>query len=394
MKLITQADKDSLKETHFFVTYSVLGKDLDNIAWDIAIGQSVGNPNIRSRWETEELFINHSCKIVNIDRENQIVEIAFPYVNLDWNTDGVAQLLCMIQGGQTDISHVHRCSVIGLEAPKLKTLQPKYGISGFRKFVSTRSHDGNRPFLGGIVKPKTGINKYTLLEMIKEMVDGGVDFIKEDGILSNPAFCTIEERVPLVMNYLAGKAQKVIYSVCINSDPAHILNRVNRVHELGGNSIHLNFWSGLGAYKSIRELDLPIFIHYQKSGIETICNPDNKYFISWKVICQLAGMCGVDSIHAGMVGGYSDNKDIKSTIEVLHSYNVLPALSCGMHPGLVSMVNNTVGVDYMANVGGALHGHPGGTLAGTRAMRQAINEEYGQEYKEAVKTWGYINANR
>lgn len=394
MNLIVQPDKESLRETHFFVTYSVKGNDIYNIARDIAIGQSVGNPNVRNKWETDDLFINHSCKIVRVDNTKNEIEIAFPYINLDWETDGVSQLLCMIQGGQTDISHIIKCSVIGLEAPKLKVLQPKYGISGFRKFVSSKSSDSKRPFLGGIIKPKTGISKEILLDMVKEMLDGGVDFIKEDEILSNPAFCRIEDRVPTIMNYLAGKSHKVIYSVCINADPAYLLHRVKRVHELGGNSIHLNIWSGLGAYKSIRELDLPIFIHYQKSGVETICNTSNNYSISWNVLCQLAGMCGVDSIHAGMVGGYSDNLDIKSTLEVLHKYNVIPALSCGMHPGLIDMVNRTVGTDYMANVGGALHGHPGGTLAGTKAMRQAIDEEYGQEYGEAIKTWGFKNANR
>ena len=28
--------------------------DLRKTAWDLAIGQSVGNPNVRNQWETEE----------------------------------------------------------------------------------------------------------------------------------------------------------------------------------------------------------------------------------------------------------------------------------------------------------------------------------------------------
>jgi ribulose 1,5-bisphosphate carboxylase large subunit-like protein len=42
----------------------------------------------------------------------------------------------------------------------------------------------------------------------------------------------------------------------------------------------------------------------------------------------------------------------------------------------------------MANVGGALTSHPSGTLAGVRAMRQAIDGNYGPEYEEAIKKWG------
>jgi len=45
--------------------------------------------------------------------------------------------------------------------------------------------------------------------------------------------------------------------------------------------------------------------------------------------------------------------------------------------------------DWMANVGGAMHGHPMGTLAGGLAMKQAINKNFDEiEYKEAVKKWG------
>ena len=66
------------------------------------------------------------------------------------------------------------------------------------------------------------------------------------------------------------------------------------------------------------------------------------------------------------------------------------SLSCGMHPGLVNHVTNTFGNDYMASVGGAIHGHPKGTIAGARAMRQAIDHEYGQEYALAVNKWGIV----
>jgi len=48
------------------------------------------------------------------------------------------------------------------------------------------------------------------------------------------------------------------------------------------------------------------------------------------------------------------------------------------------------GMDYMANVGGAVHGHPGGTIAGARAMRQAIDKTYGPEYDQAIATWGLV----
>lgn len=63
---------------------------------------------------------------------------------------------------------------------------------------------------------------------------------------------------------------------------------------------------------------------------------------------------------------------------------------CGMHPGLVQYINNYLqSNDWMANVGGAMHGHPMGTLSGGLAMRQAIDgQTTGIEYLKAIEKWG------
>ena len=34
-----------------------------------SIGQSVGNPNVRNSWETDDLFNNHSCIILHDEEE-------------------------------------------------------------------------------------------------------------------------------------------------------------------------------------------------------------------------------------------------------------------------------------------------------------------------------------
>ena len=101
---------------------------------------------------------------------------------------------------------------------------------------------------------------------------------------------------------------------------------------------------------------------------------------------------GVDSIHAGMFGGYLDDEKIEllKVLKVLTDNDVVPALSCGMHPGLIEYINTNIGTDYMANVGGALHGHPEGTHAGCLAMRQAIDGTWDKEYNSAIKKWGKI----
>lgn len=369
---------------------------LFDAAENIAIGQSIGNPKVRNGWETPELWEKAGCRIEgDTEYMKQVksgnVWIAFPLANIDLATDGISQLLCQVMGGQLDINSIRRCVVKDIDIPEgiiSKYFKgPKYGIPKIRDFVN--SYD--KPLLGGIVKPKVGINKEILLEIVKQLVEGGVNFIKEDEIMANPEHCPLEERVPFICDYLKGK--NVVYCFCINGDADIVLDRVKFIAKHGGNGVHVNFWSGIGIYKRIRDLDLPVYVHYQKSGITILSDPRNPFHIEWTVFCKLAGWCGVDFIHAGMIGGYSDNdrEEMSHVLEILHRYKVMPALSCGMHPGLVDALRNEIGNDWMANCGGAIHGHPNGTLAGVKAMRQAIDREHGEEYNAAIKKWGYVN---
>ena len=77
----------------------------------------------------------------------------------------------------------------------------------------------------------------------------------------------------------------------------------------------------------------------------------------------------------------------------------VPSFSCGSHPGLVDSTVKNFGKEVMMSLGGSLHGHPGGTIAGAKAMRQAfdLNQQkirdsssY-KEYNEAIDKWGYID---
>ena len=192
---------------YVIATYFLESKTtIEQSAWELAIGQSVGNPNVRNEWETDELFIKYSCKVMHHKSELQsksgVVKIAFPIINTNWEEDGISHLLCQLMGGQMDIDNIIKCHLLKLDFPDnlVKTYfkKPKQGIDGIRKYTNTF----NKPLLGGIVKPKTGISPDVLLSMVKQMVEGGVNFIKEDEILSNPAFCPIHIRVPLIMDYI------------------------------------------------------------------------------------------------------------------------------------------------------------------------------------------------
>jgi ribulose-bisphosphate carboxylase large chain len=386
-------------EKYFVVKYFLKGKtSLREASWNLAIGQSIGNPNNRSVWETDQMFLDHSCFVLADEKylksiKEGIVEIAFPLENLNLEEDGVSQILCHIAGGQVDILEIETCHVLDITLPfhieEKFRLKPAFGIDGFRRFNGVE----NKPFFGGIIKPKVGMSPEILLEAVKEMVDGGVNFIKEDELLGNPMHCSLQKRVPLITNWLQKNAPNVIYTFCINGDSPYALERAKFVSNEGGNGIHINVWSGLGVYRAIRKQNPDLWIHFQKSGDKFFTDRRAPFHIYWPVLCKIAGWSGADSIHAGMIGGYmnQDDQELADALQVLWKYNIVPALSCGMHPGLVQYINQLLNsYDWMANVGGAMHGHPMGTLSGGLAMRQSIDGVFDKpEYLAAIEKWGY-----
>lgn len=385
-------------EKYFVVKYFLKGRtNLREAAWNLAIGQSIGNPKNRSIWETEDMFKNHSCFILEEEKilsqkKEGVIDIAFPLENLNLEEDGISQILCHIAGGQVDILEIEQCQILDINLPEKQeksfTLKPAYGIDGFRKFNKVE----DKPFFGGIIKPKVGMSPDVLLEAVKEMVYGGVNFIKEDELLGNPEHCPLSKRVPIITNWLQKNAPDVIYTFCINGDSPYALERANFVSQEGGTGIHINVWSGLGVFRAIRKNNPNLWIHFQKSGDKFFTDRRAPFHIYWPVICKIAGWSGCDSIHAGMIGGYmnQDDQELADALKVLWKYNIVPALSCGMHPGLVEYINELLkSKDWMANVGGAMHGHPMGTLSGGLAMRQAIDKQYDRpEYLAAIEKWG------
>ncbi len=403
------------EETHIFATYHVESKDFLKAAKAIAIGQSIGNPDVRTQRETPQLLRDNLAKIIGTSndlksRHHGLVKIAYPIVNFD-DEDGVTQLICALMGGQMDIDIIDACKLVDLKLPPayLKAYKgPKFGMDNIKK----RAKAIDRPLLGGIVKPKTGITVPQLKELVMELLRGGVDFIKEDEILGSPKFCPFKERVEVVSNmvndFCDDEGREIFFTPCINSDYPYFLERAQFAADMGIRSVHLNIWAGLPSYRALRDLDMKnTGIFFQKSGDKVITEAYHRYHINWPIVCQIARVVGSDFIHAGMWGGYlSDSKqDLTEVMNILRNKGTfnptVPSLSCGSHPGLVNTTVKNFGTDLMMNVGGAIQGHPKGTEAGAKAMRQAfeccqLGEDIHQymkskpELKAAIEKWGYV----
>jgi len=404
------------KNKHIIATYYVESHHLVSAVEAIAIGQSIGNPNVRLDNETKQLLTRNLAKILDMKpnlegKRSATVRIAYPLVNINLKEDGVTQLLATLMGGQMDIDIIEACRLQHIDYPAGMSKYfkgPKIGMDAIRR----RAGASNRCLVGGIVKPKTGMTPQALKEVCLDLVRGGVDFIKEDEILGNPAFCPFDERVKLVADAVNREADRqgreVFYAPCINSDYPYFLERAQKAVKYGAKAVHLNIWGGLSAYRALRDLDLDLAIFFQKSGDQVMTSKRNPFSINWGVITTLARMLGCDFAHAGMWGGYlSDPQDvlehILSSLRAKGTFKkTVPSFSCGCHPGLVPSIIKHFGTELMLNVGGAIHGHPGGTCAGARAMRQAVTGaleaddflKYARtkpELQTAIDKWGYVN---
>lgn len=376
-----------MNEKYYYATYKLTSKDLPKAANALAVGQSVGNPSVRSEFETPELWRDHACTVDFLDKDH--VKVGFPVANIDFETDGLTQILVQTMGGQMDIDLIEGCVLLDLKFPdSFNWPKPRIGLTGMKQYCGVSN---NQPLFGGITKPKVGLSPEKHLDLVKLLVNGGCNFIKEDEILSGASHCDMRKRVELVTDYINKTSAKLFYCVSISSDWPYLAERAKMVSELGGNGIHFNFHCGLGSYRSIRKLDLPLLIHFQKSGDKVLTGEHHRYHIDEKLLYKLMSLSGCDTLHCGMVGGYmnSDEDRVIDIVATLSNMNSVPALSCGMHPGLVRNILDKLGhASWMANVGGALTGHPDGTLAGTKAMSQAVTGIYGPEYRRAVEKWG------
>ena len=124
---IFSTNLNNYEDDYFIATYNIKTNfqkgDVLQAAYELAIGQSIGNPYSRSIHEESDLIKNNSCMILHDPNElenidEKIVNIAFPNINIDFKNDGISQLLCMLMGGQMDIETFEKCRLLDLKFPK------------------------------------------------------------------------------------------------------------------------------------------------------------------------------------------------------------------------------------------------------------------------------------
>lgn len=406
--------KEELKlDEYIIATYYIeVTTDLKDGAEKIAFTQSVGSTSIRTKFESPELFERSAAKIVHISKGKKkgVVRITFPTRNIDPEMDGIPQLLSTISGGFNEITIFRKVKLIDFKLPHWwanKFPGPKFGLKGIRDYLGVY----DRPLVGTIVKPKTGLTPQEVAEICYESALGGLDFIKDDEIMASPPFNRVWERVPLVMEALA-RAEKItgmktVYAPCITGEVGWMMELAERVMKAGGNGLMVNAMAcGFSIIRQIAsnpKICLPI--HVLRCG-DGVLDLDPHHGWDLRILSRLTRIAGGDSFHVGMIGGYIDRplpellEHVKPLLEPLGDLKkTIPTISGGVHPGTVHLAMQYLGHDIMFTAGSGISGHPDGPTAGARAMRLTVQaasqgksiEETARKHPEvrvALEKWG------
>jgi ribulose-bisphosphate carboxylase large chain len=392
------------KETDLICTFSVEpeGISLKEAAGGVAAESSVGT---WTELTTIQPYVEKLAATVFSIQENTI-KIAYP-IEL-FEAGNMPNILSSVAGNVFGLKALKNLRLLDIEFPKalLDSFKgPSYGISGIRELVKVP----NRPLVGTIIKPKLGLKTKDHARVAYNAWAGGCDVVKDDENLSSQGFNPFEERLAQTLDS-RDKAEKEtgerkVYMINITAETDIMLKRAQAVVDQGGEYVMVDILTcGWSALQTLRNQNFPLVLHAHRAG-HAAFTKSPVHGIAMKPIAAVARVIGVDQLHVGtVVGKMSEpHEEVVENITVCKAEMgglrpVLPVASGGLHPRLVPALLKTFGNDVVIQAGGGIHGNPLGTVAGAKAMRQAVDatlegktlEEYAKSHKElqaALDTW-------
>jgi len=338
--------------------------------------------------------------------DGETIGIAYPAELFEYGN--MPNILSSIAGNVFGLKTLRNLRLEDMHIPRrlVKTFKgPRYGIDGVREVTGVYG----RPLLGTIIKPKIGLRTRDHAKVAYEAWVGGCDIVKDDENLSSQRFNPFEDRVieTLEMRDRAEgeTGERKMYMVNVTAETEEMLRRASFVEEQGGEYVMVDILTcGWSALQTLRNRDLNLVIHAHRAGHAAFTrNP--KHGISMGVVAKIVRIIGLDQLHVSAAfGKMSEGEgEVKRNCEVLRGdlyglKGVMPVASGGLHPRTVPPLIENFGSDIVIQAGGGIHGHPGGTISGAKAMRQAIEasvkgvrlDDYARSHPElaqALKFW-------
>ena len=381
-------------DDYIIATYQARVKtsNVERLAMALADEQTTGTW-IKVSHETADKKKKFGAKVVSIyevpDTGNDVVEdlppiyiiqVAFPIRNIGTS---IPMMLSTVFG---NISASGMVKWIDVAFPRKYVEQfqgPKFGVEGMREVLGVP----DRPLLNAMIKPNIGWTPDEGAELFYEAACGGVDIIKDDELMpANEDFCPLEERVKKFMamekRAYEETGEHTLYAVNITDSIDKLKDNAKRAIDLGANCIMVNaYTAGQAALKMLAddpEINVPILAHSDYVGATVAgtyvgVNPA-------LLMGKITRLCGGDfEINGHPWGKFPiPYKMFARSFRAFTQpwWNIKPmmyAVSGGTTQLIVKNAIDACGTDIILAAGGAVHGHPEGSRAGARSMRQAID---------------------
>jgi ribulose-bisphosphate carboxylase large chain len=307
-----------------------------------------------------------------------ILKVSWSIENFGYN---LPVLISTLQGNLYELRQFTGLKLIDIELPSSFAQHykgPAFGIDGCRKLTGVQ----NRPLIGTIIKPSIGLTPQQTAEIVKTLVSAGIDFIKDDELMSSSANSLFNDRVDAVMKVINAHAdatgKKVMYAFNISGEIDEMLQRYEKIIKSGGTCamISINSVGMSGVKKICDQRQLAIHAHRNGWGMLTRHPLLGIEFRAYQKLWRLAG---VDQLHVnGIQNKFWESDDsvvesIKACLEPMYDHpSILPVVSSGQWGGQAPktyQLTKTVDLLYMA--GGGIMAHPMGAAAGVIALQQA-----------------------
>lgn len=383
----------------------------------LAIEQSTGTW-VAVPGETPEVRRRHIAKVLgvyelpdyefsvppSVETRNWVIQVAYPEVNIG---SQIPMLLTSVVG---NISMGGNIKLLDIRFPQKFVAGfkgPKFGIAGVREILGIPK----RPLLNNMIKPCTGYPLELGAELFRQAALGGCDIIKDDELIADASFNSIEGRVKRYMEIekqvYEETGEHTLYTVNITDKVPKVFDNAKRAIELGCNALMINYLAvGLPVMQALTEdpnINVPILAHMDIAGAMYMSPLHG--LSSHIVLGKLPRLAGADVVvipapygKAPVIPDKFKNVAKNLTFPLYHLRPTFPMPSGGITPSMVPKAMADLGNDIVIGSGGGVHAHPQGPIAGGKAFRQAIDatvdgiplEEYAKEHPEleaVLKPW-------
>lgn len=403
---VTVADGDRIRATYVLQGVPSLAAAADAVAVEASTGSTTAAPDVVAAVGGRVVAVEAVGWFAPLLpsaplRRDGVGSAELGRVTVDWpvtNAASLAGLLNVVLGETNETGAFGACRLVGLALPAgwigdgdggadgmappaaaTARFGPRFGVDGVRAASGVR----DRPLVGAIVKPSTGLDAEAFAAAAHLLALGGCDFVKDDELLGDPVGCRFADRVRATRGMLAhveaSQGRRVLYAPNVTGPLDGLSDRIALAREAGCGMVMVNaFVMGLEVLRHVaRHAGVPVLAHRVGAGPlmrSTVVGA------SPAIVAGLTRLAGGDVILAGGVQGklYEEDAEVLAAADAclrpLGDAKPSMPMNGGGHsaetvgPSLAAFGH----VDFVHLLGARATEHPDGPEVGVRLAREAV----------------------